>query len=172
MFPLKLSQIKQAQHIVNVTLGEGYIDVAKIKSSGYQKYQIYIIQKQHQILGIAWVKWLSRENIIAKSRNKLSFANLTPHIDVIAIHPKFQKKGIGKQLFNLITQNQNHSKTLCFAWDNHGKVHLHNLLSKHHFKAIIGFKNYYLKDSLAQGFSCSVCGFPCTCGIKIYRKVV
>ena len=37
----------------------------------------------------------------------MSYTNLTPHIDVIAIHPKFQKKGVGKLLFNLIAQNQN-----------------------------------------------------------------
>jgi ribosomal protein S18 acetylase RimI-like enzyme len=170
VFTLNLAQQKQAQNIVNLTLGEGYIDIQKIKSSGYQKYDVFIVQHHRQVLGIAWVKFLSREDIIKKTRNKLSFSKLTAHIDVVAIHPKFQKKGIGNQLFKQIIKQNKHCKMLCFAWDNQGKVHLNKLLTRNNFKEIIGFKNYYLKDSLTLGFNCSVCGFPCKCGIKIYRK--
>jgi GNAT superfamily N-acetyltransferase len=170
VFTLSLAQQKQAQNIVDLTLGEGYIDVKKIKSSGYQKKIIYLIQQQHQIIGIAWVKYLNREKLINKTHNKLSYSNLTPIIDVVAIHPRFQKKGIGKQLFNSFCLQKKYTKILCFAWDNNGKVHLNKLLVLHHFTKITGFKKYYLNDSIQQNFSCSACGFPCKCGIQLYRR--
>lgn len=172
MYTLNLAQQNQAQNIVNLTLGDGYIDISKIKSTGYKKYKIYTITLQHKIIGIAWICWLNKNKLIHKSLHKLSYSNKTPIIDVVAVHPKFQNKGIGKKLFHQIFNPKNIPHILCFAWDYNGEIHLEKLLLKNNFKSIISFNNYYLKESLFKGFSCSACGFPCTCGIKIFRKSI
>jgi len=166
-----MNSINQVGKLINNTLGNNYIPFNKLTFLLNNKKVSYkVIYHNHQIIAIAWVQLLSKEKLRLKTKNKVHITKAIKVLEVVAVHPKFQKLGFGSMVVKDLLTEMN-SPVVCFAWTSFSEVFLKSVLIKQNFKTIKTSYLHYYKDSLSKNFGCKICGNPpCKCAVTVFKK--
>ena len=162
------ASINQIHHLVEVCLGRNYISKNRLRRILMRRFFLATVFNGHQLVGVAWMRQISGTQFTNKTKGALKLSKDVLILDVMAVHPKYQKSGIGKCLMeNLMNQIGNHS-WFCFAWKSSSGIHMAGLLKKAKARVIWENRAHYFHESLALNYICPKCGVPCKCGVVLY----
>ena len=105
------------------------------------------------------------------------FAENTPVgvINSIAVHPNYQKKGVGSGLIEKSVEKLSRvsKNLLSVCWEHNNTVNLASILNRFGFDPIHKIEQYWYNDSILKDYSCKFCGRPpCRCNAVLYVKKV
>lgn len=95
-------------------------------------------------------------------------------IKTMVVKPQWRSKGVGKALMirvesSLSRQGAEFFSALC--WDSGEKIISMDILDRYGYTQIGSCREFWLEDSIYQGFSCPICGNPCHCPAYVYAKI-
>ncbi|HUY76175.1 MAG TPA: GNAT family N-acetyltransferase [Ktedonobacterales bacterium] len=95
----------------------------------------------------------------------------TGHIASIVVAPANQGRGIATQLVRhgvqeLTDHGAEHCYSLAWTSEQHG-CHLCGVLTSVGFRSVRCIERFWYQDSLIHGYSCVLCGRPCTCAVHV-----
>lgn len=92
-------------------------------------------------------------------------------LQTIAVHPEYQKHGIGFELGKRCVADLMESTCRLFspAWQQpDGRINAASLLNKLGFLQVANFPEFWTEESTREGYGCPCCGNPCRCGMVLY----
>ena len=181
---LKKQDASECAAIFDITLGKNYIESDKILSMlNDDKFFCLKSSVNNQIVGVniacimsfsAAMDYLKLTTCkipaIMKKNNQIAI------LKTAAIKEEYQRKGLGglfiKSMEKLFSEKGVYY-VFSVAWQHDGIEKSGPLLQKNGYKSLCVIKDYWLKDSLQEGFSCPVCGnHGCHCSANIYFKEI
>lgn len=164
------ASINQIHHLVEVCLGRNYISKNRLRRILMRRFFLATVFNGHQLVGVAWMRQISGRHFTRKTKGGIKLSKDVLILDVMAVHPNFQMKGIGKCLMENLMNQIGKRSWFCFAWKSSNGVHMDSLLKKVNAKRIWGNEAHYFHESLSQNYICPECGNPCKCGVTLYLK--
>ena len=149
------SDEQEVKLLVNQVFGKLYTDA---KPQLFQQSILLVARVENNIVGFC-------------AGNELK--NKTGLLDLLVVHPDFQRQGIGTELFKarmaaFSTLNITHFKF--YHWVKKQRPHPYIAIA-HGFKLKEILPNYWLRESLKFGYHCKECGPPpCKCICRLYEK--
>lgn len=159
----------QIERLINKNLGEGYINIEELRRLLKRRFFLVLIQTNRRVIGLALVKEISSTEFFIKTRGAYKVSHPVFILDIMAVDPKFQKRGLGKNLMDEVNVLLKPENWYCFAWKSKDGVHMKRLLKSTGAKLIWKKKGYYYLDSLKKRYTCPVCGNPCKCAVELFR---
>lgn len=181
---LKKKDISTCVDIFDATLGEDYITGDKLLSMlNNGKFICLKALVHNRLVGVnisCIMNFSEAIDYLKLAKHKIPTAmKKNAQVAVLktgAIKQEYQRKGIGG-LFVKSSEKAFSEKgvhlVLSVVWRHDGVENAGALLQKNGYKSLCIIKDYWLKDSLQEGFSCPVCGNQgCHCSANIYFKEI
>jgi GNAT superfamily N-acetyltransferase len=163
------ASIDQIHQLVEACLGENYISKSKLRRIFMRRFYLATVYNGRALIGVAWFKYISGREFTTKSKGSIKLSAETLILDVMAVHPKYQKRGVGKQLMEKLLKSAKDESWYCFAWKSKDGVHMASLLKRIGAKPIWKNDLHYFKESIKSVYKCPICGNPCKCGVVLYK---
>ncbi|MDA3890703.1 MAG: GNAT family N-acetyltransferase [Salinivirgaceae bacterium] len=158
--------------ISNHCFGESFITTNKLNETFISEGVFLKIAYNQLTIGFCMVKNIPNTELEALygTNSKLDHIFL---FQTIAIHPKCQRKGFGTKLIQKVIQEikSKFIKSALYypSWDEPKSQAFCKTVLKNGFKEYKTYKNFWFDDSLANNYTCIICGEPpCTCSMKLF----
>lgn len=168
-----MNSINQVSKLINNTLGENYISLNKLTFLLKNKKVSYkVIYHNRQVVAIAWMQLLPKEKLRIKTKHKVHITKPMKVLEVVMVHPNFQKRGIGSKVVKDLLVDIN-SSVICLAWKSNSVIFLNNILLNQGFKKIKTNYLHYYNNSIVDNYCCKICGNPpCKCAVTVFKKSI
>lgn len=180
--PLTANTADLALAILSHGLGEQYItedDLSRFIHNPTAMAMAAIDPSTKGIVGVVLAEIVHLDNFdnTSRIRNALRQPKLTTVgvLKSISVLPAWQHKGVATRLAKKATEWLDAHKvplSISLAWvKQDGSCPASNVLKTAGFEPVTSLNNFWTDDSTLRGYNCPVCGTPCRCSAKLYRRV-
>jgi ribosomal protein S18 acetylase RimI-like enzyme len=181
----KREHITQIIAIADMDLGKGFLNYQEVMDRILDKNlficKVALLNKT--VLGFCLCRIVEQSEICEYLQVKYSdipkYVKCADKIGVfktIAVHIKYQRRGIGYTLtnaaYNELTKYD--IQAICsIAWKNGDKINAHGVLSAIGLHQHNEIKSFWHEDSITNQYNCPACGPPpCKCSAVLYFKAI
>ena len=97
------------------------------------------------------------------------------HIRIVGVDQNTQGRGVGTMLIAAAEKHliQLGAETiLVFGWTSPKGTHIGGVIEKLGYDEIEEVSNFWTEESQQLNYECAVCGTPCVCSVKIFKKSI
>ncbi|HLY32873.1 MAG TPA: GNAT family N-acetyltransferase [Ktedonobacterales bacterium] len=181
--------IEHSLAVLQAGLGQGFITkqyflryVAPQPRKPFRRALVALDEATTSVLGVLTIEIVGAKALRASFLDSYELARADANIRLlrpgktgliksIAVSPAHQGRGVATQLIahgmkELANQGAEHLYSLAWVSGQSG-CHLCGVLTALGFREIREIERFWYQDSLANGYTCLVCGHPCECAVRV-----
>ena len=176
----KAEDFAEIRAIADKQLGKNYLvaaDLQRILQRHTATFSLSAVERASgSVVGYCLsssVDYKVAEQICRRDVSELHGTTLPVYIETLAVDPQHNGKGIGSQLISATMERcREHGVGALFgsAWKQRNKINVGNLLLRNGFRQLEEIPDYWLEQSIREGFICPECGNPCHCSCVLFIK--
>lgn len=162
-------QLKKINKLIDKYFGAGFSSTKTIISN---HHFAFVALEESNVIGVVLGKVVSARELQKLNKNTVDTAEkFVGILDLIAVHKNYRNEGIGKALFEVRLkefEKRGIREMYLFHWVREEQPKAF-IAEKFGFRAVQKIDNYWLEESLTEGYECGECGGDgCKCGCLVY----